>query len=207
MDTSYRLIWLEYKNKKQNKKTKQKTKKLKRFQALLNENLERRCATAISLSLLHSSRHHKPSAIAIGKNFYGQLRNCVSFYLIWVLLLVRFYSVFHSRFCGRFVHLFLIFGLIWFGYFAFQFPHMPSLPVPSSSLLKILFPETMSQGERLERQLFWQISLIPLVLVSYFGAKYVSIINLKHYSFKFLILDLILFFKARLVRNSSWRYV
>ena len=92
-------------------------------------------------------------------------------------------------------------------YFAYQFPRMPSLPVPSSSLLKILFPKTMSQGERLERRLFWQISLIPLVLVSYFGAKYVSIINLKHYSFKFLILDLILFFKARLARNSSWRYV
>ena len=106
------------------------------------------------------------------------------------------------------MRLFLIFGLIWFGYFAFQFPCMPSLLVPSSSLLKILFPETMSQGERLERRLFWQISVVPLVLVSYFGAKYVSIINLKqHYSFKFLILDLIWFFKARLVRNSSWSYV
>ena len=110
MDTSYRLIWLEYKNQKQKKQP-------KRFQALLNENLERRCATA-------------------------------------------------------------------------------------------MFPETMSQGERLERRLFWQISVVPLVLVSYFGAKYVSIINLKqHYSFKFLILDLIWFFKARLVRNSSRSYV
>ena len=84
---------------------------------------------------------------------------------------------------------------------------MPSLPVPSLSLLKILFPKTMSQGERLERRLLWQIGLIPLVLVSYFSAKYVSIINSKHYSFKFLILDLIWFFKARLVRNSFWKYV